>query len=101
MTTTAVWAGDIKPVSWSVTSDGAAGDLSAATVRLLAQPLSGGAVVELTNVISTSVVTHTLTGTLAVGRYQVVIEATQGGQVITYPDTNAEQHHLTVTADIG
>lgn len=101
MSTTSVWQNDIKPVSWQVTSAGVAVDLSAATVRLLAKPLAGGAVVVLANSVVTSTVTHTLTGTLAVGRYQVVIEASQGGQVITYPDPNAEQHHLTVTADIG
>lgn len=102
MSTTAVWFGDIKAVSWQATTTaGAAVDLSSATVQLIAKPEGGGASVILTNSVATSVVSHTLTGTLPVGRYQIVIKATQGAQPITYPDPNAEQHYLTVSAALG
>lgn len=102
MSETRVWQGDVHPVAWRVTSTSGPVDLTGATVRLVAKPLaSGSTVVVLASTVSIDTVTHQLTGTLPVGFYDVVVEATRAGEVVTYPDAATGPERLTVRADVG
>ena len=98
---TTVWSGDTHAVSWGVTSGGVAVNLTGATVRLIAKNLNGAASVDLTSTFAVDVVTHQLTGTLPVGHYQIVVEATQGGVATTYPDAETGPMNLIVKRDLG
>lgn len=102
MTVTKVWAGDKHPIAWRVTSTAGAIDLTGATVRLVAKSLgTAGTVTVLASTVVVDVVTHQLDGTLPTGRYDVVVEATRAGEVVTYPEAEAEPERLVVRADIG
>lgn len=80
-------------------------DLTGATVRLVAGK-AGGDPVELdTNITDPAggVITHTLTGTLPAGTYQVEAEVTVGGQVVTFPtvqDRGPQYETLVVLPDL-
>lgn len=100
---TQVKHGDTHPIVIAVTSDGAAVDLTGATVRVLARPVGSSATpTELAATITNAaggILSHTLTGTLAVGPWDVEIEVTVGGAVTTYPTGGFER--LDVQADLG
>ncbi|MCP2265586.1 hypothetical protein ACFQHV_00910 [Promicromonospora thailandica] len=93
---TSVWEGDQFPVSWRVTSTEGVVDLDGADLELTATPLSGGPAVALECTAVGDVVTHVLTGTLAVGFYGVVLGVTRDGKRVTYPDAKAGSLPLTV-----
>ena len=82
-----VKSGDTHDVKWKANMD-----LTGASVRLIASPATGAPLI-LASVISNTTegeVTHTLAGDLPVGRYRVELEATVGGEIITFPnDTSA------------
>jgi hypothetical protein len=102
MTETRVWENDVHPIAWRVTSTAGAIDLTGATVRLVAKPLgTGGAVVVLASSVAVDVVTHQLDGTLPPGQYDLVIEVTRAGEIITYPDAATAPERLVVRADVG
>lgn len=63
-------------------------DLTGTTVRLLARQGRNGTPFVLPSAITDAaggIVTHTLTGTLAVGTYQVELEVTAAGEIVTFP----------------
>lgn len=102
MSETKVWRGDKHAVSWRVTSAGALVDLTGATVRLVAKPREvGGEPLDLECSVTDGVVTHQLDGSLPVARYDIVVEASRLGQVVTYPDAATGPEHLIVRADVG
>ncbi|MDF2916008.1 MAG: hypothetical protein K0S70_225 [Microbacterium sp.] len=89
--------GDTHTIAWAVNAD-----LSGATVRLLFRKVgatesveAGGTVTDAPN----GVVTHTLTGTLPIGHYDVEVEATKSGAVTTAPSVGYER--LVVARDLG
>jgi len=99
-TTTRVWENDVHDISWRVTSSAGTVDLAGATVRLVSR-LRGGATADLACSAVGDVVTHTLTGDLAVGTYDLIIEATRDGDTVTYPDATAGPVVLEVRRDVG
>jgi hypothetical protein len=102
MTETRVWAGDKHPITWRVATTDGTIDLTGATVRLIARPLIlGQETTDLACTVDADVVTHQLDGALAVGRYDLVIEVTRAGEVITYPDAATAPERLVVRADVG
>jgi len=98
MTMITVKRGDTHDTTWTVGMN-----LTGATVRLLAQPRTTGTTIVLACVVTDAVggiVTHTLTGTLAVGVYDVELEVTtSGGQIVTFPNDSYET--LCVARDLG
>lgn len=76
---------DKHPISWVANMD-----LTGATVRVIAR--EGAFVLILPATIepgeSSSKITHMLTGTLPEGRYRIEVEATIGGEIITFPNDN-------------
>ena len=94
--------GDTHVITFTVKdSDNAPHDLAGATVRVLARPVGGGDFIVLTSALGagTGTVTHTLTGTLAVGSYSIEVEVTQSGAIITAP--SAGYANLTVVPNLG
>lgn len=96
--TTFVKAGDTHTVAWRVNWD-----LTDATVRLLFRHLEAGAATTVAPCTVTDaaggIVTHTLTGTLALGEYDVEVEITKAGVKYSSPTVGFER--LTVTPDLG
>ena len=78
-----VKSGDTHEVKWTANMD-----LTGATVRLIASPATGVPLVLPSTITNPAQgeVTHTLTGELPVGRYRVELEATIGGEIITFPN---------------
>lgn len=74
-----VKSGDTHEVSWKTNMD-----LTGAAVRLIAK--EGEFVIILPSTVEGDTVTHKLTGTLPVGRYWIEVEATIGGEIITFPN---------------
>lgn len=68
---------------------GVAVNLSGSTVRVLAQPVSGGEATVLTSSLGagTGTVVHQLTGTLAIGTYRLEVEVTLAGEITTAPSS--------------
>ena len=95
--------GDTHDITLTVTSDGAAVDLTGATVRLLARPAgTSGDPTVLAAVVTDAaagVITHTLTGGLAIGPWDLEVEAARDGQIVTYPSDGFGR--LNVQADLG
>lgn len=90
-----VKAGDTHTVQWTANMD-----LTGATVRLIANTGRGEPII-LPAVITDAaggIVTHTLTGTLAVNTYRVELEVTASGTITTFP--NDGYASLTVIADL-
>lgn len=90
-----VKAGDTHAVQWKANMD-----LTGATVRLVAKPRTGVPLV-LTSTVTDAeegVVSHTLTGALPKGTYQVELEVTKGVEIITFPNNTYAQ--LTVIPDL-
>jgi len=98
MTMITVKRTDTHDTTWTVPLN-----LTGATVRLVAEHRPTGATVPLATVITDAVngiVTHTLTGTLALGVYDCELEVTTaGGQEITFPNEGYET--LCVARDLG
>jgi len=98
MTMITVKRTDTHDTTWTVPID-----LTGATVRLVAEYRATGATVPLASVITDApngIVTHTLTGTLALGVYDVELEVTMAnGQEITFPAEGYET--LCVARDLG
>ena len=89
--------GDTHDTLWTANMD-----LTGATVRLLARYKKDKTVQVLPTTISDAAageVTHTLTGTLAVGVYEIELEVTQGPLVVTFP--NGKYETLNVVQDLG
>jgi len=91
--------GDTHAITYTVNAD-----LTGATVRLLCKQ-SGRPDLSPTVLASTvtdapgGVVSHTLTGTLAVGLYDIELEITKSGAISTSPTNGYEQ--LKVLVDLG
>lgn len=100
---TVVKAHDTHDITLTVTSDGAAVNLTGATVRVLARPVGSSATPTELDVTVTDatggIITHTLTGTLDVGPWDVEVEVTKAGATVTYPTTGYER--LDVQPDLG
>ena len=98
-----VKSGDTHSITLTVNdSAGSPVDLTGSTIRLLARINDdSAAMVELTSALGagTGEVTHTLTGTLPVGTYNVEVEATIGGVTTTAPTEGYAT--LVVTQDLG
>jgi hypothetical protein len=89
--------GDIYPIDFVANAD-----LTGCTVRLLTRMIGNDTTVALDCTLSDAaggVVTHTLTGALAVGTYRVEVEATRSGEVFTFPSDGYEI--LQVAEDLG
>lgn len=82
-------------------STGAPVNLTGSEIRVLALPINGGAATELTATLgaATGTVEHTLTGTLAVGSYRVVVQDTKAGIRTTSPSEGGTA--LIVEANLG
>lgn len=88
--------GDTYPITFTANMD-----LTGGTVRLLAKP-PRGTVIELPCSIQdpvNGIVVHNLTGTLSVGVYQMELEVTHSGTIITFPSDDFEE--LQVIQDLG
>lgn len=88
--------GDKHDITWTVN-----GDLTGATVRLLARS-QAGVTTELACTVTDAEngeITHTLTGSLEVGTYRVEVEVTKDGKVTTFPSDGYGT--LTVQRDLG
>lgn len=90
-----VKSGDTHEVSWKANMD-----LTGASVRVVAKDRDGVVTVLASTITDAAegLVTHTLTGTLALGSYKVELEVTDGGQIITFP--NNSYASLTVIPDL-
>lgn len=89
--------GDTHDIAWAVNAD-----LSGAIVRLLFRKVGATESVEAAASVTdplNGVVTHTLTGTLPIGHYDVEVEATKSGAVTTAPSVGYER--LVVARDLG
>lgn len=101
MSKTQVWENDRHEIQWQVTSSDGAVVLPPTGVRLIAKPTTGGTAVDLACETAGDIVTHQLDGELSPGRYQLVIEAPEGTNLITYPDAEHGAALLVVKEDIG
>lgn len=92
--------GDKYPVTWTVNMD-----LTGTAQRVIARRIGATEPVELdVDSAAGGVITHTLTGDLEPGDYQVEVEVTAGTQVVTFPtdQTGTRQYDiLTVLPDLG
>lgn len=90
-----VKAGDTHVVQWKANLD-----LTSATARLVAKPRVGDPIVLASTITDATegLVSHTLTGTLAIGTYKVELEVTTGGEIITFPNNGYTT--LTVIPDL-
>lgn len=81
---------DTHDIVFTVTDENDAPvDLTGATVRLLARRQGAAATVILGSSVSNPAageVTHSLTGTLEIGVYDVEVESTRNGDVVTAPN---------------
>lgn len=95
--------GDTHTITLAVSSDGAPVDLTSATVRILVRPTGSSTTsTELAATVTDApggTLTHTLTGTLAVGPWDVEVEVTRDGQITTYPSTGFER--INMRPDLG
>lgn len=90
---------DIYPITFTANMD-----LTGSTVRLLARKrFTADAATELASTFAGAVVTHILTGDLDVGSYDIELEVTRDGEVVTFPtgDGPAAYETLTVVEDLG
>jgi hypothetical protein len=88
--------GDTYPITFTANMD-----LTGATVRLLARS-SQGNTIELASTIQDAVagtVVHNLTGTLGIDVYEIELEVTHTGTIISFPSDGFEQ--LCVIPDLG
>lgn len=87
--------GDTHSIQWKANLD-----LTGATVRVIARPRTGEPIVLASTITDAAegLVSHTLTGTLALGTYKVELEVTDGGQIITFPNNGYAS--LTVIPDL-
>jgi len=79
-----VKTGDTYPITF--TTGGY--DLTGATVRLLARRVGDTTTTVLPSTVTDAaggVITHTLTGTLTAGTYDIEAEVTKAGEVVTFP----------------
>jgi len=90
-----VKAGDTHPIEWKANID-----LTDAQVRMVAKTRAGIPIPLACDVADgpQGIVQHTLDGTLPHGTYRVELEATVGGEVITFPSDGYAQ--LIVRADL-
>ena len=90
-----VKSGDTHAVQWKANLD-----LTGSTVRIVARPRTGDAIVLASTVIDAAegLVQHVLTGTLALGTYKVELEVTDGAEIITFPNNGYTT--LTVIPDL-
>ena len=96
---TTVKYGDTHDVTWTINAD-LTGATLAGKVRLKNTSGAGTAItITLVTGGSTSTVKHTLSGSLAVGEYDLEIEATQSGKISTTPTVG--QHRLVVVPSIA
>lgn len=75
--------GDRYPITYTLNMD-----LTGATARVIAKKVEDASVVVLTATVTDApggVVTHTLTGDLDAGTYQVEVEVTSGTEIVTFP----------------
>lgn len=98
MSKTQVWENDRHEIQWQVTSSDGVVALPSSDVRLIAKPTTGGTALDLVCDTAGDIVTHQLDGTLAPGRYQLVVETPDG---TTYPDAEHGAALLIVKEDIG
>lgn len=91
-----VKARDTHVVRWQANMD-----LSAASVRLIAKRPGCTPVILASEIEDpeTGIVKHTLTGTLAVGVYDIELEVTVTGEVVTFPNDGYSQ--LAVRTDLA
>lgn len=90
-----VKAGDTHSVEWKANLD-----LTGAIVRLTARKRAGDPIpldCEVTDP-GEGLVRHELTGTLPAGTYQIELEATMNGEIITFPNSGYAQ--LVVQEDL-
>jgi hypothetical protein len=97
---------DTHTVVFTVTDeDGAAVDITGATVRVLARRRGSATTLTLASSITNAAageVSHTLTGTLEIGVYDVEVESTLGGVITTAPnDEDAPYFTMNVLEDLG
>lgn len=87
---------DTHPIQWNVNMN-----LTSATVRVLARRPGCAPVVLVADVTDAEegLITHTLTGTLVPGTYQVEVEVTSGGEIVTFPNDGYAE--LKVVHDIA
>lgn len=95
---------DTHDVVFNVTAtlDGTPVDLSGATVRLLARRQGSGITIILGSTVTDAAageVTHSLTGTLEIGTYDIEVESTLAGDVVTAP--NDGYFTMTVLEDLA
>jgi len=92
-----VKSGDRYPITLTVNMD-----LTSATVKLTARNRDDKTAQTLTATVADAVggtVTHTLTGTLAVGAYDLELEITQGSSIYSAPTAGYER--LVVAKDLA
>lgn len=94
--------GDTHAITWTVQdATGAAVNLTGATVRVICRRFSAATSTVLASTASNptgGVVSHTLTGLLDPGSYQIEIECTQSGVITTAPTGGYDT--LVVVADL-
>jgi hypothetical protein len=90
-----VKSGDTHPIEWKANLD-----LTGAEVRLVAKTRAGVPIPLACDVSDgpEGIVRHVLDGTLPIGAYRVELEASVGGEVITFPNDGYAQ--LLVRADL-
>ena len=100
--TVTIKQGDTHDTVWTVgDADAAPVNLTGATVRLLARRQGTTTTITLASTITDAIagkVTHSLTGTLIAGVYDVELEVTSGGDIVTAPNDGYET--LVVVADL-
>jgi bifunctional ADP-heptose synthase (sugar kinase/adenylyltransferase) len=100
----AIWDGDTGHVTITATKDGAAVNLTGATVTVITRHKDTKAVTNLSEVSASSNraagVVVADGGPLGVGTYELVMRAVAGGITATYPSADKQPETLFVVADL-
>lgn len=100
----AIWDADTGHATITASKNGAAVNLTGATVTVIARHKDTKAVTELDEVTASSVradgVVVADAGPLGVGTYELVMRAVAGGITATYPSADKQPETLFVVADL-
>jgi len=100
----AIWDADTGHATITATKNGAAVNLTGATVTIIAKMKDTGTVTTLAEVPAESVRANGVVvadaGPLTVGTYEVVLRAVAGGVTATYPSADKRPEVLFVRADL-
>ena len=100
----AVWNGDTGHITITVTKDGAAVNLTGATLTIITRNSETAAVTTLSEVSASSNLAQGIVvanaGPLNIGTYIVAVRAVAGGITATYPSADQQDETIWVRKDL-